>query len=551
MPGNQHKHKLEQVNFHRDASKIRRLICKYATQSLAHKFFEYLHTPANSPLRVTERRPWVALLALEWCFELSPNASNKQATAEDAIEILNKIWNIQSLSAPFRPEHSYKVQLRALIIPQLRFQQTHRYHSSFLLRNQLILDYHPAGERLKRKFESVFELPLQEFIEMAFFLMVYFAMDGKTNMRFETVIVLFHPRFSLSKIAKFITLIGSTFKQFKTLTKRNSERQLRPEEYFQDSIFFKKPLLIDDKGIVVAHPSVFIRGISEFFSTQFLRRDEKLRREFSLCFERYIETIISKAKLPFVTERELLAFYKSKRLTNRKVVDFILNDDDSLILLDSKGVEPTPNISSQTRRYWIAQYVKGNHIKGIEQAIETVTALIDGEYENLPKIDKRYALIVTNQDFFVGTGEEFCVYLNDESAATLKDKAKGVVELANIHFLSIEIFESLLALRSRRLCSVPQFLDYVREQAATLETQNFFMEQYMQSFCKNRLNLETVPPGADDLEERAEQLWLHTEELILDNSGYWRKSGCTPRSIEHFIKVYFGLVKEISIRARK
>ena len=113
---------------------------------------------------------------------------------------------------------------------------------------------------------------------------------------------------------------------------------------------------------------------------------------------------LGEAGLGFETEDQIKRYY-----SNGKVVDFIINDENSNIFVESKAVEIAPLGRVTHESQIIRNHTKNTVIKGIHQALETAYRLHNSSHsENKYKVSQsNYVLIVTYRDLFVGSGLDY------------------------------------------------------------------------------------------------------------------------------------------------
>lgn len=159
-------------DFDRQAHRIRKKIKRFDTESLFLELFEYLQSTSKLAKDEGIAAPWLALLAIDWVFELSNQSGFKSAKRSDAHSIVQMLWDIQSIAiggnaAPI------PVQIRALFAPQLKFQGDERKSVFLLLRIKRIIESNPHEARgFKDSFFDCYKVEFDTFYEIAFFLCV-------------------------------------------------------------------------------------------------------------------------------------------------------------------------------------------------------------------------------------------------------------------------------------------------------------------------------------------------------------------------------------------
>jgi hypothetical protein len=266
-------------------------------------------------------------------------------------------------------------------------------------------------------------------------------------------------------------------------------------------------------------------GVSESIVRTYLRKNERNRLLFTKCFEEYINRLHNILGIKAVRENELKEFYRTHDKSGKQVVDFLITQDGSNLFIDAKGIDPTNPVLSAITRFVISQRIKGQHLKAIRQIIETIDVLSSHGYEDLVELDERFGLVVTHQDFFLGTGDRIFEHLNDTLRDDISELADGKILLSNIHFMSVEQYEKIICISTETATKTTDFFKYVNEQVNSPQSMRFIMDQYIEGYSQKIYGTINIPNGSPLLLQERDRLFDNALKLITDNSNFWTSVG--------------------------
>ena len=535
--------------FEEAAMPIRSRICKFNTISLFGELISYLQQTPNMKKAGEISAPWVVLLAIDWVLELHPKSGKQTASQKDVQYILNGIWRTQHIAVGVDTS-PLSVQIRALLAPQVIFQNNSRDLTYSFLRIKKIIDAAPSNsKKFRNAFKKRYELELEEFYELAFLLCIYCMTEKTKLIDFSTLASNFTPHYSLECISKVINILSKTITEFVDEASSEPDRLVADNEYFKESIFLNSPFLLTDKGLLVIHPTMVMIGISESLVRCFIRENSNNRNIFTRCFEEYIDQIHKELSVSAIREDRLRKFYAKSGNSDRLVVDFLVQETGASIFIDAKGVDPTNPVLSATSRYRISRRINDQHLKAIRQIIDTVDVLSSNGFENIECIDDRYGLVVTHQEFFLGTGERILSFLSEKLSTELETLAKDLIYFRNIHFLTIEQYEKLLCITNESEHSIAEFLKYVSNCESDSKTMKMIMEQYIESFCIEVCGLN-LPNGCSSILAEKETIFESSLTVLNHNRDYWRMIGSKggDNGIMHFLKCRKNLIQNTYLK---
>lgn len=511
------------------AERIRNKIKRYTTESVIVNLLNRLHQKVDNELLKT---PWVTFLAMDWALELTPNINARNATQDDIQTILQEIWGLQSLALNIKKESGVRLPLRSFFISQLRFQIPKENKLVFLVRLLFVLTNYGNSQFFHDRFKTCTNVELDDFILFSLWLDHCFSQCNIKSLSYQQLVIHLYPSFTLENIASMMKLVGGSIIEMKEMA-QNRAKPLKPEGYFAEPLLVEKPLLLLPDAIISTYIDIVSTGVSEFVMRTFKFHDhQKFRDKFTKSFERYIDDLLSTHTLEYLTENDIDSFYKANNITGKKV-DFIIKDEGKSIFIDAKGVEPTTKILATDSHKIIKDKLKDNLMKGIEQAVDCAKALKGSNFNITDKINDRYIIIVTHQDFYLGSGLHLIDYLGDEHSAKMLEMCDEVVPVKNIHFCCIYNFERIISICKNNNSKLYEFLDFCFSQQESIETQTFEMGQNIQAYsiCNNIEG--DFPITSPQVIEYYKRLHKKLLDKVERSNKYWARGEA---AIPEFIK---------------
>lgn len=541
------------MSFANRINSIKRRLSKYTRTSLVEHLMKRLHLP-ESAFGDLPSLPWLSCMMLELVLEVDEAPDARVADAEKVTLILNDLWHLQNEALQFAPDKNIMLTMRPFLIQQLRFQSAQVTHLYFLARMQLLLlEYNQSPKPIK-SFEKVAGISFKDFVTLSLFFAVAFSDILATKQRkvtYEYILSKLHPSYELDTLVKFLRLVGS---DLGTLAKSIKSKRAdigppRSEEYFAESLFFDKPLLLLPSGISTTHSYIACIGLSEFILRTLKNCDDdgnSFRKPFSKAFERYISDLFITSGLDVVSEDTLKEHYNDD-LKNRKVVDYLYTADGKNLFVDAKSVEPKQTVLSTQDPRLIKERLRDHLIGALTQAKVCANTLSESGYEHLVSQKSRYILVISHQDFFVGSGKRLRDLLGRDYGSSIDDAVEDKFELENIFYIAIAEFEGVMQLMKESQSTIFDFLDYCKKR----DTKGplFDMRQYVSEFGE-KLQLDNPSPvGSDRIKISFDSTFKDLEAAWKGNSGYWRTKGAidTLSAVNEFNNVYRSFRNALSI----
>ncbi|RUO44516.1 hypothetical protein CWE23_00255 [Idiomarina aquatica] len=492
-------------------------------------------------------------MMLELVLEVDEDPDARVADSQKLTVILNDLWNLQNEAIRFDPDKTMMLTMRPFLIQQLRFQSAQVTHLYFLARMQLLLLEYNKSPKPIRAFERATGIPFEDFVTLSLFFAFAFSdmlAIKQTKITYEYILSKLYPSYSLETLVKFLTLVGN---ELDTLGKNIKLKRVdsgppRSDDYFTESLFFGTPLLLLPSGVSTTHSYIACIGLSEFILRTLKDCDDdgnSFRKPFSHAFERYISDLFITSGLAVVQEDSLKKQYNDE-IKNSKVVDYFYSSDGKNLFVDAKSVEPKQTVLSTQNPRVIKERLRDHLIGALTQARECANALNQSKYDHLVSTENRYILVISHQDFFVGSGQRLRDLLGKDYGSSIDDAVGNEFKLENVFYIAIAEFEGVIQLLQEGQVTIFEFLDYCKNR--NTKEPLFNMRQYVSEFGQE-LQLDNPSPiGSDRVKKSFDSTFRELEAAWEHNSAYWRELGAVDSvvAVNEFTYVYNSFRKALS-----
>lgn len=512
------------MSFIQDAERIRSKIKKYKTESMVLHLLNRLHPTYRIHHQAFERA-WISCLMLDWVLEIEPRSNAVNASESDVNRLLDEICGLQSKASSIERSYNVDLTVRCIFLKQLRFQEDQDFHVLFLVRLYSIICGDNASVYFESEFKRIVGVSLEKFFAFSLFLLILFK-DGVNKSPFISypqLIAKLHPAYEITEIESMIKALGSNlFDACKFIKdKRAKIGPLKASEYHAEPLIFERPLIALDMGVSVYHTYVATVGISEFILRKFKEFEpQKFRDKFTKLFERYVHRSLLEYEIRVIDEKALNNIYRESKISG-KVVDFLCGFCDGTIFIDAKGVEPPQHILVSDSPIIIKDKLKNTHLKGIHQISECIERLESIHFDEMSVYQRRFGLIVTHQDFYLGSGVQLNKYLSRVCCDELLGIVENKIPLENIHFCSISDLEGILVICKEKNTNMVDFLSFCTLNEKCNETANFDMRQNILSYSKRFDGDVAIPMCSESIAKKYEDLHGRLSSFINESSKYW------------------------------
>ncbi len=517
--------RLVTMSFEQEAYKIRQLIKQFTTESVVQHLLSQLHKDFGKGAGRIHSAPWVTCLALDWALELEPKAFASEATIEDVAKILNKLWALQSTASNLKGAENIWLSLRAFLMPQLLFQQDQRVHLYFFTRLYTIMCSKEASTAFRDNFKQQIGVELQDFFVFSLHFAAMFLEAPSSFISYSDLVCRLNPAFDIDTLIKMLNALGANLEEMRLIAKRQraEKGEVQAIEYFSEPILISRPLLLLHNGVSAVHSYVATIGISEFVLRTLKRADANgFKNTFGFAFENYIAELLNSYDKTTIREDALKNFYRSKKVDG-KVADFLIQEGDRTILVDAKAVEPNERILVTDSPRRIKDRLRDTIIRAMNQTGKCYELLQKNDFDNLPNKNKRYSLIITHQDFYIGSAVKLVEYFGEQFKDKIYEALNNQVPLKNSHFCCITSFESILDVCKQAGTELHDFLDYCADTDSNRETMRFDMRQHINEYGKLHNVERENPIGSEKLINDFNYLCDELMKKINISKLHWNK----------------------------
>ncbi len=334
--------------------------------------------------------------------------------------------------------------MRKTAFQQFIFQENPRNQQ--ITQQSLLFKNLPQSHSLKTTFLNKSNLEIEEFLILSLFLIVLINKPNRNQYFDRNIFKPIEKSVHPGAIDAFLKILSKSFTEiYEYLNTTSTKRISKEYEFYEQSPLKRFPLLKVDERFYCYSPVLFMHSINSFvFDSLKSENPSEFMNSFGPIFERYVENGFKYSKVTFITESQI----KIAIGVNRKVVDFIIIDDDVAILVDAKGVD-LPPIGMLTHLHEVlSDKTRNSILKAVSQAFDTWDAI-----SSIPKVGGHemknripYLLVVTYKELYLGTGQDFITNVAADYISDLKQKYGGNMPVPpeNIYFLSLNDFDYLV-----------------------------------------------------------------------------------------------------------
>lgn len=414
---------------------------------------------------------WHVLLLFKWVIQYGNYCESKERQSVGETELAELLNDMKSLS--YKAFVSRNDVDRFLLFRSMCYQQfwVQRFeHIGFgLARQYELFAKLDTNHSLQKAFCKRFGVSLGDFIEFSFSLFAFIQ---------ERPRILTTDSFSALKRAYGVETIErslqsvsiplqnkSAWPESLQVAKDGKFTDLR-SEFHEQSPFLRYPLIEAPKCFICISPRLLEVSMSSivFDMLREIDKDAFMGR-FGKMFERYVERSLFHSSCQFLTEQSLIDFFGGSE--GSKVVDFMVVDQGNTILIETKGVALPPKAMVAKQPRTVVSASKSSLIKGIEQAYDVASRLVDLEHVGSTVLGTKdtFLLIVTYKDMLVGNGTNFRNFIAPGEIDRIISDAGGKewIPLSNIFFISVDELDLMLGFLANGSHTLSEFLEHAKE----------------------------------------------------------------------------------------
>lgn len=395
--------------------------------------------------------PWTLLLIIRWVYQYStPDSSLKRMELKTLNQLHNLVWELSDSLLLEGQEKGTSDLMESFMKRTITYQtpfQIRDYEVGSSFGRQLVMFCDLGQEfQLNEVFLSITGIELETFYELYFGCWAVLQNPKAIRLNPED----FFTQFGKDNVDRFFAALSLTYEQaqhyIRSYTEGLPERKNIQFQLNEHTPLERFPFL-NVHGIMYAYSerllsSAFINNACDIFREN---NAHFSRDEFGAIFERYVERGLQYYGASYLNGEQLKNLLPKKT----KAADFIIEHDESVIIIEAKSTEP----HEVTRVYQTAESLlyssngnlMGNPIfKSLWQIITTAHHLkVAGRIRPEQRI---YAVIVTYKDYMIGSGQ---VFWDNAIGKLVEEKLKessieNHITPTDIFYLSIEDFDYLM-----------------------------------------------------------------------------------------------------------
>jgi hypothetical protein len=465
-----------------------------------------LHEVYSKGIEILHRyQPWNLLLAAKWALQEADSLSHRRrpATQSDLHMVLNVLHDME---AQVRMPNEY--QHASLFIRHLAFQQfwlQHGQSGEALARQHLLFSSLSDDHYFSREFKRLTGLRPGDFIEFSYAFVLWLLGTPTPTVLRREYFASFASGFAPGALDAFVGHLSKSIAEFytwlNTLEFRDSpigDQRILP------SPLLDAPLICTQSGaFMIIFPTLVMRALERVVYRTLRNVDSaQFGARFGPLFETYVGRCLSDAGITYRGESWLQAQLPGVG----KCVDFLITDDEGVVLIDAKGVEMSPRGRVSQRADLVISAIKESAIKAIEQGMVTSRRISESSAAQspYPRAGETFLLVVTFDNLFLGSSADFGTIFGAHVLPRLERNC-GVplpIPLQNLFFVTVDEFECLLALIHQKATTLVGMLRHARTQDADVHTRKFHFKQHLESFITPNTRLPMLNAALDALSKQ-------------------------------------------------
>jgi hypothetical protein len=498
-------------NYFDAAKHIQTQLPRYSTQSILWLALKSLEGSGTGATSRAQAMPNILFLLVKWSM-LTRGTPGRDITAMELNAIANSMFQLQPLAAVLDDVNPFTLKIRSLLMQQVACQTNDVADVLALARQRLWFCDDSVGY-YREKFCQAAGMSLDDFFTIAFYFVSHaFAEKSGQLCKVDlaTVLIQLVPSISVDDLVAFFRIAASSVSQLPQFFDTYRENDCPTWEYFADTPFVTRPLILDGQHVVIANRKVLLRSMGSFVSNYLkLSFGQGFKKQFGETMERYVETLLVRNRANHINEEQIIKIYNREKKTG-KLVDFLI-EDTGRIFLDAKAIEPNDYTSTCVEPAALRERLRSSYIKAIWQGQECCHNLSGlADFPAKPT----FMLVVVHQDHFISTGQK----VQSELFPTLTEEiiaAYGAmpIPLQHIYYLTIHDLERLLALCRVSGTHLSEFLSNSARADADPSTAKMVFHMHLSEPDSGHLD--------DSLAKLSEAYFSDLYSNVRANADYW------------------------------
>lgn len=486
---------------------IKRSLAQYEKFSILKCGLNYLVTQECGNKNIAMSMPWLIFLLIKWSMQEEANGKIP-ITQGQLLEVANQLYQLQSLAADLKGAGGLVVKLRRMLMQQSA-PQTHPGDNALSFSRQRNWFEKSRDKYFEECFKKASGISLSTFFDISSYFLLHVNAKESPIYDMGRLVIDLSPSTSLRDIALYLTLVAVKIEEIPEFMKVQPASENKPAEYFSDTPFLFKPLIVNGQQLIVANRNVFMRAMASFVSNTLKKVDgRRFKNHFGDELERYVSELLKRTGMTFTPEAEIKALYKEMNYAG-KVVDFII-EDRFRIFLDCKAIEPNEYISTLADPAELAEGLKESYIKAIWQGQECCH-LVNKSARMEPRAP--FLLVVVHRDHYISSGVRVAEDLkNGIEAEIVAEYGYVPIPLERIYYLTIHDFERILSNVRLKNQEISSMLEKAVQADKKAETNKLLFSMHVDEFHGQ---------NDEELISAAEEEFTKVLEVVEHNQSYW------------------------------
>ncbi len=467
-----------EADYYSGFKKVRNKFRKFDSLALIDQAFTFLYDRTGDPIKDLQKQPWNVLLLIKWIliddeFYLR---RRKQPTKDDFKNILQETRDLSDkVRMPDKPEE-LRLFMRLFAFQQFHYQQ--KFSVAAFARQFILFNELPNNHFFKTKFFEIIGLSIDKFLMMGLLLLLRQS-KGVVSFDFNLLKRLSRNRFSDKEINLFLNAISLDINEARSYAKSTSLKSRKSDEFYEQTIFFKYPVLKVNNRFYPYHENVLFRGI-EYYVFDLLKSEypDEFYKRFGNIFEAYVERLIEYSGSDYFDEKKLIQVTKNKS----KVSDFLIFEKEKSIFIEAKGIEIHYKGKTSTNPKVLKGKLKTSAISGVNQTFELIHTLKEkSRFQQLNNYENNFLIVVSFKELFLGNGRDFEETVGKDLFSELRSVYGNelYIPLENIYFVPIDILELWVRSIKKKETSFSKGLERARESDSDPKNSKFDFTQHI------------------------------------------------------------------------
>jgi hypothetical protein len=414
---------------------------------------------------------WIIIVLIKWILIHTKDSiflrQSNHSEVKETLDLINQ-FDYENGLISFKTISELPRSLRIIAYQQFWLQD---HVSNYVFDRQIQL-YKLLKHKfdIAKEFETITKLTIDEFINIAYSVFLYFEID-KINKSYKYNGILhddffqvFRSKFENKKLELFFRILAvSKIKDIASLQKMSKEVY----QLYETNFLSTKPFLFIDHKYKLPHRAIFYQTCKHFIYDFMKLNSKKFSTEFGHRMEKYVKLGLDEAKIKYKTEAEILRNYPGIN----EVADFLLEKN---VLIEAKAIELDPKAAVLRYSELLSSVLKKSIVKAYCQLLSTANAI--------NKDETYYALIITYKEMYLGFGqdawEEF-LQVGVEKYANENKISMSILPPENLCIIDIETWDYLIQSIIVNKCTIPEILNKAKENNHDLIRKKMLLDQVL------------------------------------------------------------------------